>query len=74
MEQAVRSSGQYGPRVEVPGDTDTQTRLLGFLGRDPSGRAAEPARPCRLPGQPEARMASASAAMAPSIAVSLIVP
>jgi hypothetical protein len=31
----MRSSGQYGPRVEVPGDADTQTRLLGFIGRDP---------------------------------------
>ena len=40
MEQAIRSSGQYGPRVEVPGGADTQTRLLGFIGRDPfwSGR------------------------------------
>jgi hypothetical protein len=35
MEQVIRSSGQYGPRVEVPGDADTQTRLLGFIGRDP---------------------------------------
>jgi hypothetical protein len=35
MEEAIRSSGQYGPRVEVPGDSDTQTRLLGFIGRDP---------------------------------------
>ncbi len=36
MEEAIRSSGQYGPRVEVPADADTQTRLLGFIGRDPS--------------------------------------
>ena len=35
MEQVMRSSGQYGPRVEVPDDADTQTRLLGFIGRDP---------------------------------------
>ena len=35
MEQVLRSSGQYGARVEVPGDADTQTRLLGFIGRDP---------------------------------------
>jgi len=35
MEQVIRSSGQYGPRVEVPPDADTQTRLLGFIGRDP---------------------------------------
>ena len=35
MEQVLRSSGQYGARVEVPGGADTQTRLLGFIGRDP---------------------------------------
>ena len=35
MEQVLRSSGQYGPRVEVPRGADTQTRLLGFIGRDP---------------------------------------
>jgi len=35
MEEVIRSSGQYGPRVEVPAGTDTQTRLLGFIGRDP---------------------------------------
>jgi uncharacterized protein (TIGR03086 family) len=35
VEQAMRSSGQYGPRVDVPRDADTQTRLLGFIGRDP---------------------------------------
>jgi len=36
MEQVMRSSGQYGARVEVPGDADVQARLLGFIGRDPS--------------------------------------
>jgi hypothetical protein len=36
MEGAIRSSGHYGARVEVPGDADPQTRLLGFIGRDPS--------------------------------------
>ena len=35
MEQVIRSSGQFGARVEVPGNADTQTRLLGFIGRDP---------------------------------------
>ncbi|WP_214105555.1 TIGR03086 family metal-binding protein [Acrocarpospora catenulata] len=35
MEQAIRSSGHYGARVEVPGGADSQTRLLGFIGRDP---------------------------------------
>jgi uncharacterized protein (TIGR03086 family) len=35
MEDAMRASGQYGPRVEVPADADVQTRLLGFIGRHP---------------------------------------
>jgi hypothetical protein len=35
MEQVIRSSGQFGARVEVPGGADTQTRMLGFIGRDP---------------------------------------
>ena len=34
-EDAMRQSGQYGPRVEVPEDADAQTKLLGFIGRDP---------------------------------------
>ncbi len=34
FEDAMRSSGQYGPRIEVPADADVQTRLLGFIGRD----------------------------------------
>ncbi|GAA0566665.1 TIGR03086 family metal-binding protein [Actinomadura livida] len=40
VEEAIRSSGQYGPRVEVPGDADVQTRLLGFIGRDPYWKGA----------------------------------
>jgi uncharacterized protein (TIGR03086 family) len=35
IEELLRSSGQYGPRVAVPDDADAQTRLLGFIGRDP---------------------------------------
>ncbi|HKE75585.1 MAG TPA: TIGR03086 family metal-binding protein [Acidimicrobiales bacterium] len=35
MEEAMRRSGQYGPRVEVPDDADVQTRLLAFIGRTP---------------------------------------
>lgn len=35
IEELMRSSGQYGPRVAVPDDADAQTRLLGFIGRDP---------------------------------------
>ena len=34
-EEAMRGSCQFGPRVEVPEDSDAQTRLLGFIGRDP---------------------------------------
>jgi hypothetical protein len=35
MGEAFHSSGQYGPPVDVPADADIQTRLLGFIGRDP---------------------------------------
>ena len=38
IEELMRSSGQFGPRVEVPADADPQTRLLGFIGRDPAWR------------------------------------
>lgn len=34
-EDAIRSSGQYGPKVPTPPGSDAQTRLLGFIGRDP---------------------------------------
>jgi uncharacterized protein (TIGR03086 family) len=32
---AMRASGQYGTPVAVPHDADAQSRLLGFIGRDP---------------------------------------
>jgi uncharacterized protein (TIGR03086 family) len=35
IEEVMRASGQYGPRVAVPEDADVQTRLLGFIGRHP---------------------------------------
>ena len=35
IEELMRQSGQYGARVEVAEDADVQTRLLGFIGRDP---------------------------------------
>jgi uncharacterized protein (TIGR03086 family) len=35
MDEALRQSGQYGPRVEVPDDADVQTKLLAFIGRTP---------------------------------------
>lgn len=35
LDELLRSSGQFGPRVEVPDDADAQTRMLAFIGRDP---------------------------------------
>ena len=35
MEEIIRSSGQYGPKVNVAVGADPQTKLLGFIGRDP---------------------------------------
>jgi uncharacterized protein (TIGR03086 family) len=35
MDEILRSSGQYGPRVPVPDDADPQTLMLGFIGRRP---------------------------------------
>jgi uncharacterized protein (TIGR03086 family) len=35
LDQVLRESGQYGPRVEVPDDADEQTKLLAFTGRRP---------------------------------------
>lgn len=35
MEEALRSSGHYGPRVPVDPEADVQTRLIAFIGRDP---------------------------------------
>jgi uncharacterized protein (TIGR03086 family) len=35
MDEVLRSSGHYGPRVEVPYGADAQTQLLAFIGRNP---------------------------------------
>lgn len=35
LDDVLRKSGQYGPRVEVPDTADVQTRLLAFIGRTP---------------------------------------
>jgi len=35
LDQILRQSGHYGPRVAVDEDADDQTRLLAFLGRQP---------------------------------------
>ena len=40
FEEAMRSSGHYGPRVPVPDDAPAQDRMLGFIGRDPNWQPA----------------------------------
>jgi uncharacterized protein (TIGR03086 family) len=35
IEDMLRASGQYGPRVEVPASASPAEKLAGFLGRDP---------------------------------------
>lgn len=35
MDEMLRQSGQYGPRVIVADDADAQTKLLAFIGRTP---------------------------------------
>jgi len=35
MDEVLRQSGQYGPRVAVAEDADAQTKLLAFIGRTP---------------------------------------
>jgi uncharacterized protein (TIGR03086 family) len=35
LDDLLRASGQYGPRVQVPDSADVQTRLLAFIGRSP---------------------------------------
>ena len=35
LDDVLRQSGQYGPKVPVPDDADAQTRLLAFIGRTP---------------------------------------
>jgi uncharacterized protein (TIGR03086 family) len=34
-DEAMRTSGHYGPRVEVPNDADEQTKVIAFMGRRP---------------------------------------
>lgn len=35
MDEMLRQSGQYGPKVDVPQDAPAMERLMGFIGRDP---------------------------------------
>ncbi|MCW2785135.1 MAG: hypothetical protein JWP74_1652 [Marmoricola sp.] len=37
LDEMLRASGQYGPKVTVPADASAQDRLMGFIGRDPFG-------------------------------------
>jgi uncharacterized protein (TIGR03086 family) len=42
IEALMRDSGEFGPRVPVPDDADPQTRMIGFIGRDPQWRSTAP--------------------------------
>jgi uncharacterized protein (TIGR03086 family) len=35
LDDMLRQSGQYGPKVAAPDDADVQTKLLAFIGRTP---------------------------------------
>ena len=35
LDELLRTSGHYGPRVPVADDADEQTRMIAFLGRQP---------------------------------------
>jgi uncharacterized protein (TIGR03086 family) len=36
IDELLRTSGQYGPRVPVPDDARPQDQLVAFIGRDPA--------------------------------------
>ena len=38
MDQVLRESGQFGPKVPVPETAPAQERFVGFIGRDPYWR------------------------------------
>ncbi|CAM2734993.1 TIGR03086 family metal-binding protein [Skermania piniformis] len=42
MDELLRASGQYGPRVTVAEDADPQTKLIAFIGRDPRPGGSAP--------------------------------
>jgi hypothetical protein len=35
MDEVLRESGQFGPRVDAPDNADEQTQLIAFTGRVP---------------------------------------
>lgn len=43
LDEVLRSSGQYGPRMPVGDDAPAQDRLMAFVGRDPAWRSARAA-------------------------------
>lgn len=38
LDEMLRASGQYGPKVEAADDLSAQDRLMAFVGRDPAWR------------------------------------
>jgi hypothetical protein len=38
LDELLRTSGQYGPRVPVPEHARAQDQLVAFIGRDPAWR------------------------------------
>ena len=36
MDEVLRGSGHYGPRVVVADDADVQSKLIAFVGRNPA--------------------------------------
>lgn len=40
LDDMLRESGHYGPKVAVPDGADDRTKLIAFTGRDPNWRAA----------------------------------
>jgi uncharacterized protein (TIGR03086 family) len=38
LDEMLRTSGQYGPKVPVPASAPAHERLMGFVGRDPAWR------------------------------------
>jgi hypothetical protein len=35
LDEMLRTSGHFGPRVDLPDDADVQSKLIGFTGRTP---------------------------------------
>ena len=40
MDDVLRDSGQFGPKVDVPAEASAQDRFVGFIGRDPAWTSA----------------------------------